>query len=446
MKSSLWAKIAIGVLLLSAAFTLGSGQVGEAYAAPHHGGYHGGYHGYYGGVYYSGWYYPYYWYYPYSYCYSPYYGYYYGYLCSSYPYSQPLQYQLTVSTDPPNLSGAVTGGGSYNLGASASFSTQNVIQVSKDTRYVFSRWKGDYSGTGSTAALTMDKSKTVTAVYQLQYYLTVGAQPSTAPSPNGLGWFNAGDTATVTLPAQIVGGDGGARLVFDQWNVDGANVQKTSVFSLPMNAPHTVIAQYKQQYYLSVSSDQGVPSGTGWYDAGSNAQISVSAPPNPSYGVNLVFSGWNGDAQSTSQSATVLMDGPKTVTATWRTDHTVLYVTIAAVLVAILLVAGVVLYSLSQRKTATSTPVTSTVVTTTPVTSTELCHQCGKPVSPVTNYCASCGAPQKLDANADSKPQRHSSHPRRRGRAARHTEGTAITEGHRDEKPEDAASGATTNS
>ena len=34
------------------------------------------------------------------------------------------------------------------------------------------------------------------------------------------------------------------------------------------------------------------------------------------------------------------MDGAKTVTATWRTDSTLLYATIAAVLVAIALVVG----------------------------------------------------------------------------------------------------------
>ena len=54
----------------------------------------------------------------------------------------------------------------------------------------------------------------------------------------------------------------------------------------------------------------------------------------------MVFNGWQGGVQSSSQSSQVMMDGPKTVTATWRTDSTMLYATIAVVLVAIALVVG----------------------------------------------------------------------------------------------------------
>jgi hypothetical protein len=196
----------------------------------------------------------------------------------------------------------------------------------------------------------MDSSKTVTAIYQTQYLLTVTAQPANAPSPQAGGWYNAGDTATLTAPSLNVGGSDGSRLLFNGWNVDG-NSQTGSVLNLQMNAPHTVTAQYKQQYYLTVSSDRGVTSGSGWYDAGTTVPISVSTPLSPSFGVNLVFNGWQGGVTSSSQSTQVVMDGPKSVTATWRTDATQLYVTIAAVIVAILLVAG--FYFVSQRRSNT---------------------------------------------------------------------------------------------
>jgi hypothetical protein len=107
-----------------------------------------------------------------------------------------------------------------------------------------------------------------------------------------------------------------------------------------MNSPHTVTAVYGQQYYLNVQTDQGVTSGSGWYDSGSTAQIYVSTPVSTSYGVNIVFNGWQGDTQSSSQSTNVLMDGPKNAIATWRNDSTVLYLTIAAVIVAALLIVG----------------------------------------------------------------------------------------------------------
>jgi hypothetical protein len=43
-----------------------------------------------------------------------------------------------------------------------------------------------------------------------------------------------------------------------------------------------------------------------------------------------------------------MMDGAKTVTATWRTDSTLLYATIAAVIVAIALVAGCIYFKIAK--------------------------------------------------------------------------------------------------
>ncbi len=300
------------------------------------------YYPYYSCDYYSNYYYGYpyysYYYYGYPYYYSNYYGssYYGGY---NY-YSSPSSYTLTVATDPSSL-GTVTGSGTYTSGSSASFSvTQNTVQVSPNTRYVFSHWSGDYSGVGSSGTVTVNGATKITAVYQLQYYLTVQSQPQNAPTPQGQGWFNSGDTASLQSPGQTIGGDGGRRLAFQGWSVDGQGTQSGSSLNVVMNAPHTVTALYGQQYYLNVQSDQGVTTGTGWYDSGSTAQIYVSTPVSTSYGTNIVFNGWQGDFQSSSQSASVLMDGPKNVIATWRTDSTVLYLTIGAVIVAALLVLG----------------------------------------------------------------------------------------------------------
>ena len=116
-----------------------------------------------------------------------------------------------------------------------------------------------------------------------------------------------------------------------------------------MDAPHSVTAEYKQQYYLTVLSDQGVPYGQGWYDAGSTAQIFVSTPVSTSYGVSIVFNGWQGDVQSNSQTTSVQMDRAKTAIASWRTDSTVLYLTIAAGVIAILVAAAIIAFAVVGR-------------------------------------------------------------------------------------------------
>ena len=297
---------------------------------------------------------------PYSYYYSwycPYYGWYYPYYYGYYPnpysygysyYSQPTQVQLTLNVNPSSLQSAVnvTGAGAYNPGSSATFSTsQNIIQVSQNIRYVFSGWTGDYSGQGLNGTVTMDSAKTVTAVYQTQFYLTVNS-PANISTVQGGGWYNANDSATLIVPSLIVGNTI-SRFVFYGWNVDGINGPLSITLKVHMNAPHTVDALYKQQYYLTVASDQGPTSGTGWYDAGTQAQISASTPPSPAYGISIAFNGWNGTVNSpSSQSTTVLMDGPKTVTATWRADASVLYAT----LLAIIAVIAVTTYLVATRR------------------------------------------------------------------------------------------------
>ncbi len=246
MREGYLPKFAVGILIVAVALVILSGQSAHVAASPsttstpqtcyyynnynmtNYWWYYYYYYGYYPYYYcnysYYGYYYPYYSYYYYPYSYGNYgYNYY-----SSY-YSTPSKYQLTVATDPANV-GTVTGGGSYTSGSEASFSvTQNVVQSSSNTRYVFSHWSGDYSGVGSSGTVTMNGARKIIAVYQLQYYLSVNAQPQSVPTPQGAGWYNAGDTATVSSPGQTIAGDSQNRLLFQGWSVDGQNTQPSAI-------------------------------------------------------------------------------------------------------------------------------------------------------------------------------------------------------------------------
>jgi hypothetical protein len=351
MRAGYLRNIAIATLVLSLGIVFLSGQMSQAsaYSYPADSCYW-----YYNSYYYWGYYgSPYYYNYPY-WCYNGYYGYYGSYYYNYYNYYSPpaTKYQLTVATDPSTLATA-TGNGTYTSGSDASFTiTQSMIQTSPNVRYVFSHWTGDYSGVGTSGSITMNGPRKVIAVYQLQYRLSVGAQPVSAPLPQGDGWYNAGDTATLSVNAQILGGQDGSRLVFQGWTVDGKSLQAGVTLPVNMDAAHVVTAQYKQQHYLNVMTDQGVPYGEGWYDAGSTAQIYVSTPVSTQYGVSIVFNGWQGGIQSGAQSATVLMDAPKTVIASWRSDSSVLDLTIMLSIVAALLIVGGILafVALSRRQ------------------------------------------------------------------------------------------------
>jgi hypothetical protein len=368
LKTNYIPKLLIIVLALAAGFIFFSTQPAQAFATPSSPQY-GCSMGYYNSSYYYWYGYPYYYYDYYGpyYC-NSYYGSYYGYYPSyyygyNYPYNYygydynyygynynyytpPSNYQLTIATDPANL-GTVTGGGTFSQGTSASFSvTRDTIQVSPTVRYIFSHWSGDYSGMGSTGTVTMNGAKKITAVYQQQFKLDVGAQPQGAPLPQGSGWYNAGDTVTVVSGGQMIGsGDDASRLVFLGWNLDGQTSQSDTSVMINMGAPHAVTAEYKQQYYLKVLTDQGSPFGEGWYDAGTTAQIYVSSPVSTAYGISIVFNGWQGDLQSGSQSSSVVMDKAKTVIASWRSDTTVRDWTIAlGIVAAVLVAAGIIAY------------------------------------------------------------------------------------------------------
>ena len=267
------------------------------------------------------WSYPYYGGYTWNY---PYYPYYYTTTVTE----KTNTFDLDVETNPAGIA-PVNGKGTYNDGTAASFSVTSLIVPSNaNQRYVFSYWSGDFSGASPSGTVTMDSAKSVVANYQLQNFLKISVDPVGVTSAGGEGWYLPTDSITIgPVPSSISCGED-ARYVFQQWTIDSVPASGTSV-EITMDTPHTVVAHYKTQYLLTVSSDYGIVQGGGWYDAGSPATFSVTTEVDTSYGVRQVFEKWTGDMQSTSASSTITMDSPHTVAAVWRSDSTVLYATIA---------------------------------------------------------------------------------------------------------------------
>ena len=147
----------------------------------------------------------------------------------------------------------------------------------------------------------------------------------------------------------------GVRYVFVQWS-DGSESASQSV---KVTQSVTYVAKFKVECLLTVNSPTGDPHGTGWYEKDSLATFSV-ASPSPAEGLlgmlggKYMFDHWSGDSTATTSSASVLMDGPKVVTAEWRTDNTMPYIIIAAI--GAVLIATVALLVLKRRrKTPSST-------------------------------------------------------------------------------------------
>jgi hypothetical protein len=227
------------------------------------------------------------------------------------------QYYLTVSSAHDTPSGE----GWYDAGDTAYASlSDGTVSGGVGTQYVFTGWSGDASGSGLTSdPIIMDYSKTATADWKTQYYLTV---TSLYDTPSGEGWYDANDTAYALLSNGLVSGGSGTQYVFVDWSNDASGSDLTSD-PITMDGPKTATANWKTQYYLTVDSAYDTPSGEGWYDSGDTAYALLSdGTVSGGIGIQYVFTGWSGDASGSSlTSDPLIMDGPKTATADWKTQY-----------------------------------------------------------------------------------------------------------------------------
>jgi pimeloyl-ACP methyl ester carboxylesterase len=122
---------------------------------------------------------------------------------------------------------------------------------------------------------------------------------------------------------QTVPGRLGERFVFVGWS-DG--VQSNSR-EIAIAQDTSMVAIYRTEYYLSVTSDVNRVSGSGWYEQRSQATFGVD----PSYTVTswfgyvvdkYDFSHWSGDSDSTTNISSVIMNSPKNVKAEWTHSST----------------------------------------------------------------------------------------------------------------------------
>ncbi|MEM2702757.1 MAG: PKD domain-containing protein, partial [Candidatus Bathyarchaeia archaeon] len=146
---------------------------------------------------------------------------------------------------------------------------------------------------------------TVSASYQVQYYLTVLTDPPGIATIPGEGWYNPAQSVQLNAPAV-------AGYTFQYWDVDGVS-QGSGVnpITVVMNAPHTATAHYTAvvpTYTLKIETTAGGTTnptpGTYTYAAGSLVQ--VTAIPSSGY----VFDHWelNGTNVGTATTYTVTMN------------------------------------------------------------------------------------------------------------------------------------------
>ncbi|MEM3736512.1 MAG: Hvo_1808 family surface protein [Candidatus Bathyarchaeia archaeon] len=151
-----------------------------------------------------------------------------------------------------------------------------------------------------------------------------------------------GSIHTFATPQKVAVGER-VRWAFLRWD-DGSDATERAV---TVDRAYSYNVTFKLQYYLQIESPYGDPTGEGWYDAGTLANISVTSPYGPSG--RYVFTGWSGDLTAASTNATVLMDSPKRVVANWGHEYTQVFTIVLPVAVA--LVAVLSIFLTIKRKT-----------------------------------------------------------------------------------------------
>ncbi|MFO7891230.1 MAG: FG-GAP-like repeat-containing protein, partial [bacterium] len=110
--------------------------------------------------------------------------------------------------------------------------------------------------------------------------------------------------------------DQGTRYVFSSWS-DGA--ERIRNYQVPGTNDELTIT-FDRQYYLSMDTLYGNPQGQGWYDENQDASFSVTTPYVDST-TRFLFNHWEGDYSGTDPSGSIVMDSPKTITASWDTQY-----------------------------------------------------------------------------------------------------------------------------
>jgi hypothetical protein len=209
-----------------------------------------------------------------------------------------------------------------------------------------------------TLDVSTDSSHSVVFLAVPQYPIEVNGTDSvvfSSPSSTRDNWFDTNSDTQITVP-YVIKLDENSRKQLKGLSMDGSDTQiiqreVSGSFSTPtihMSSMHSVNFEYATQYYINVVTNFGRPTGSGWYDSGSI--ITISAIPTEDFPIRHVFSEWEGPTlkPNNENSANVLVDSPKILTANWIPDYTL--VTIMGVISVGVTIGSVSLYR--KRKSA----------------------------------------------------------------------------------------------
>ena len=175
----------------------------------------------------------------------------------------------------------------------------------------------------SSSSITVDGPTTVTAVED--FYVSVSASPTGAGTTSpASGWYPMGSQITFS---ESPNSGSGYQYIFSGWS--GTFSSSSTSFTETVYSSITEVANYNEQFYVSISSPNGWgnPQGAGWYNAGATATVSVTSPYSTGSGSQVVFSSWSGTLGSNSNPFSFTVNSPISEAVNWVQQY---YVTVSA--------------------------------------------------------------------------------------------------------------------
>jgi uncharacterized repeat protein (TIGR02543 family) len=231
------------------------------------------------------------------------------------------QNYITINSDhdSPTASQWVDQGSNFDVSV-----TSPTEAVAGDHQWVCTGYGLDEGPSQSGTSYTftnVQAAHTVVFNWKEQFWIQIN---STHDSPTASAWVDQGASfaASVNSPTEVAPDD--HQWVCTGYSVDGGNLTVGNSYPFTIvEAAHTVVFNWKEQFYLTVNSAYGSPTGGGWYDSGATANAALYSGTVPGgIGVQYVFVGWSGDASGTTPpSNTITMNGPKTAAADWKVQY-----------------------------------------------------------------------------------------------------------------------------
>ncbi len=193
---------------------------------------------------------------------------------------------------------------------------QPAVNTSLGVRQQFAGWSD--GSLENPRKITVTSNTVIQAVFATKYLLSIS---SNGGSTSISGWYDPKVIVVVSAsdPSNVTANS--SRLLFDGWSGDMSS--NSTYLQVNMTKPVSLKANWITQYYVTIISSTGSPTGSGWYNAGQIATVGVQSTVQYSNATRLVFTGWNSTALGRNPNTQITVNSPTTLQAGWKTQYLV---------------------------------------------------------------------------------------------------------------------------